>query len=115
MVLKTKSRPMLPGVKSYLYEASSMDGSYDFTASNSDGREHYNDRLIEIALQYTADNLEELEQKTARLAAWLCGGGELIFDSAAGVKWIGRFISEVSFAPERRGKTAGRKRLRRYS
>lgn len=106
VTVKTKSRPILPEVKGYLYETPAMDGSYDFTASNSDGREHYNDRLIEIAIQYTADKLEELEQKTARLAVWLRGSGDLIFDSSNTVKWTGRFISEVSFAPEHRGKSA---------
>ena len=83
-----------------------MDGSYDFTAANPFGREFYNDRIFELSLQITADHLTALERKTAAIAAWLTGSGELIFDAASGVKWKGRFISEVAYAPEKRGKTA---------
>lgn len=104
--VKTRSRRLLPDVKSYFYSAPLMDGSYDFTAVNPMGREFYNDRIFELSLQITADCLDELEHKTARLAAWLRGSGDIIFDSAAGVKWMGRFISDMSFAPERRGKSA---------
>lgn len=106
VILKTKSRPALPGVKSYRYDVPNMDGSYDFTAANPFGREFYNDRIFELSLQITADHLTALERKTAAIAAWLTGSGELIFDAASGVQWKGRFISEVAYAPEKRGKTA---------
>ena len=106
VVVKTKTRPLLPEVKTYISEAPLMDGGYDFTSANPFGREFYNDRMMEPTLQITADNLEELERKAAKIAAWLRGSGDLIFDSAHGVKWTGRFVSETAFVPEHRGKTA---------
>lgn len=106
VVVKTRSRRLLPGVKSYFYSTPLMDGSYDFTEANIMGREFYNDRTFELSLQITADCLDELEKKNAHAAIWLRGSGDLIFDSAASVKWRGRFISDLAFAPERRGKSA---------
>lgn len=106
VVVKTKTRPLIPEVKTYISEAPLMDGGYDFTSANHFGREFYNDRMIEPMLQITADNLEGLERKAAKIATWLRGSGDLIFDSAHGVKWTGRFVSETAFVPEHRGKTA---------
>ena len=83
-----------------------MDGSYDFSAANNAGREFYNDRVFELDIQMTASRLDELERKCARAASWLTGSGELVFDSMPLVVWTGRFVSELSFTPERHGKKA---------
>ena len=106
ITLRTKSRQLLPEVRTSFYDTPLADGSYDFSESNPFGREFYNDRIFELEMRITAGCLAELEQKCARIAAWLRGRGELIFDSAAGVKWSGRFVSDTAFTPERRGKTA---------
>lgn len=83
-----------------------MDGSYDFSAANNAGREFYNDRVFELDIQMTASRLDELERKCARAASWLTGSGELVFDSMPLAVWTGRFVSELSFTPERHGKKA---------
>lgn len=106
VVFKTKSRPVFPEVKCFMLDTPLTDGSYDFTDVNSDGREHYNDRAFEIIMQITGDSLTELEIKCMNISKWLTGSGELIFDSNQPVAWRGRFVSEVAFAPERKGKSA---------
>lgn len=106
VVFKTKSRPLLPGVKEYIYDIPLMDGSLDFSESNCLGREIYNDRIFELTLQINASNLTELEHKCAKIAAWLRNRGTLIFDDSNAVVWKGRFVSEAVFVPERRGKKA---------
>ncbi|MDD6484249.1 MAG: phage tail family protein, partial [Clostridiales bacterium] len=64
------------------------------------------DRTFELSLQISADSFRELNKKAARLAIWLSGEGELIFDESDGVIWDAKCISGASFSPERRGKSA---------
>ncbi len=104
--MKTRSRRLIPEAKSCFYTAPLMDGSYDFSAANNAGREFYNDRVFELDIQMTASRLDELERKCARAASWLTGSGELVFDSMPLAVWTGRFVSELSFTPERHGKKA---------
>lgn len=106
VILKTKSRRLLPGVKNYMYDIPNADGSYDFTDANNFKRPFYSDRIFELDLQITGDNLAELQRSAARIALWLTGSGDLVFDDTAAVKWHGRVASDVAFTPERRGKTA---------
>ncbi|MCC8169719.1 MAG: phage tail family protein [Oscillospiraceae bacterium] len=105
-VAKTKSRPVLPEMKSYTFESPIEDGAYDFSAVNEYGRAFYNDRFFEVQLQISADNLRLLEKKVSKTAAWLKGSGELIFDDMPMVKcksWVG---SEMGFVPELYGRKA---------
>lgn len=105
-VAKTISRPVLPEMKDYTFDTPLMDGVYDFSEANEYGRAFYNDRFFEIQLQAGADNLRSLEKKISKLAAWIKGSGELIFDDMPLVKWNARVISEMCFVPERYGKKA---------
>jgi predicted phage tail component-like protein len=106
IVAKTKSRPILPEMKSYTFESPITDGIYDFSEANEYGRAFYNDRFFEIQLQVSADNLRSLEKKVSRIAKWLKGSGELVFDDMPNVKWRARVISEMGFVPELYGKKA---------
>lgn len=104
-VARTKSRPVLPEMKSYTFDSPLIDGMYDFSESNEYGHAFYNDRFFEIGLQVSADSLRELETKVSKIAVWLKGSGELIFDDMPLVKWRARVVSELGFVPELRGKT----------
>lgn len=106
IVAKTKSRPVLPEMKSYTFEPPSSDGAYDFSEANEYGRAFYNDRFFEIQIQISADNLKTLEKKVSKTAVWLKGSGELAFDDMPLVKWRARVVSELGFAPELGGRTA---------
>ncbi len=104
-VARTKSRPVLPEMKSCTFDSPLIDGVYDFSESNEYGRAFYNDRFFEIELQVSADSLKTLETKASKIAVWLKGSGELIFDDMPLVKWKARVVSELGFVPELRGKT----------
>ena len=106
IIAKTKSKPIVPEQKIYTYELPGADGETDMSECNEYGRTMYKARLIEIELQIYADELAELQRKAARIAAWLTGSGELIFDDAYGTKWDARVASDISFAPELAGKKA---------
>ncbi len=105
IVAKTKSRPVLPEMKSYTFDSPLIDGMYDFSESNEYGHAFYNDRFFEVGLQVSADSLKALETKVSKIAVWLKGSGDLIFDDMPLVKWRARVVSELGFAPELRGKT----------
>lgn len=106
IIAKTKSRPVLPEMKSFTFDTPTMDGVYDFSQSNEYGHAFYNDRFFEVLLQVSADNLRSLEKKVSQIAVWLRGGGELSFDDMPFVKWNARVISELGFVPELRGRKA---------
>lgn len=104
IVAKTKSKPVLPEMKSFTFESPVIDGVYDFSEANEYGRAFYNDRFFEVQLQISADSLRELEVKVSKIAVWLRGSGELIFDSQPMVKWSASVASELGFVPELKGK-----------
>lgn len=106
IAVKSKSRPMIPEQKMYTYDLPGMDGEYDMTECNEYKRPMYKSRLFELDLQITADNLSELKRQASGIGSWLTGSGDLIFDDDSGVVWKARVSSNVSFAPENRGKTA---------
>lgn len=104
IVAKTKSKPVLPEMKSFTFESPVTDGVYDFSEANEYGRAFYNDRFFEIQLQVCAKNLRALEAKVSKIALWLRGSGELVFDSQPLIKWRARVASELGFVPELKGK-----------
>ncbi|MDD6484884.1 MAG: phage tail family protein [Clostridiales bacterium] len=106
IIPKTKAAVIFPSPKLYSYSPLLYDGSYDFSECNSFGRTFYGDRVFELEMQLGAADYFELRQKAAKIAAWLCGSGELIFDEANSVQWTARVASEMSFSPERGGKKA---------
>ena len=106
IVAKTKSKPIVPEQKVYTYDLPGADGEIDMSECNEYGRTMYKSRLIEIELQISAGGLSELQRTAARIAAWLTGKGELIFDDSYGTKWDARVSSDISFAPELAGKKA---------
>lgn len=106
IVAKTKSKPIVAEQKVYTYDVPGADGEIDMSECNEFGRTMYKPRLIEIELQISASGISELQKKAARIAAWLTGKGELIFDDSYGAKWDARISSDISFAPELAGKKA---------
>lgn len=109
VVMKSRNRPILPEQKTYTFDIPGTDGEYDFTDMNEYGRAMYKKRVFELDLQIAAEGLEELKRMAARIAVWLSGSGELIFDDDSGTVWDARTASSVSFTPEHRGKTASLK------
>ena len=105
-IANTKSRTLLPETKLYKYDLPLMDGSLDFTESNCFKRPFYKDRTHEMKIILTADSLEELGIKAAKIAAWLTGSGDLIFSDSELAVWHARVASNIAYTPERYGKKA---------
>ena len=106
VIAKTKGRSLLPDMKTSAYDMPLSDGEFDFSEANEYKRAFYKQRNFEVLMRICADNMSELQKKAIKVSHWLCGSGDLIFDDCAGVKWDAKVISNVTFTPERRGKTA---------
>lgn len=106
MTVRTKSRPIIPSVKSFTLDLPYRDGEYDFSASNPQDREHYMNRVFIMMLTAAADNLTALQSKISKLSLWLSGSGDLIFDDIPLIVWHARISDEIIYMPEHGGKTA---------
>ena len=104
--VKTRSRPILPETKRVTFEPSVGDGTLDLSAYNSRGRVLYSERQFDIDVHAAAGSVTELQYKLTRLASWLSGSGELIFDDLPAVIWKASRSALIDYAPERAGKQA---------
>lgn len=104
--VKTQSRPILPEAKRITFEPSAGDGVRDLSTYNSRGRVLYNERQFTINMHIKADNITDLQYKLTRVASWLSGTGELIFDDLPAVIWKASMLAALDYAPERAGKQA---------
>ncbi len=106
VTLRSKSRPILPAIRQSLLTLPSLDGTLDYSSANEYGRSMYEDRYFTLTLYMQADNIYALQCKASRLALWLTGSGELIFDDMPDTVWNVSVLSEVDFVPEREGRKA---------
>ncbi len=104
--LQTKSRPILPEVRQSLLTIPSADGSLDYSAATEFGRAMYEDRIFTVVLYVGAKDIADLQCKVSKIAVWLMGSGELVFDDMAEAVWDASVLSEIEFAPERQGRRA---------
>lgn len=106
VTVRTKSRPLRPEVKSFTVDMPCRDGVYDFTRANPMEREYYYERNITVSMAVCAPSLGEMQNKLSRIALWLTGNGELVFDDMPYTVWQGRLIDEIVYLPEHAGKSA---------
>ena len=106
VTVRTKSRPITAGLKSFTADLPYRDGEYDFSAANPQGRAHYAKRIFVMSLSLRADNLGALQGKISKLALWLTGSGKLIFDDLPLVVWNGTVTDEIVYMPEHGGTKA---------
>ena len=106
VTVRTKSRPITAGAKSFTADLPYRDGEYDFSKANPQGREHYAKRIFVMLLSLRADNLAALQGKISKLALWLTGSGKLIFDDLPLVVWNGTVTDEIVYMPEHGGTKA---------
>nr|DAZ12939.1 MAG TPA: distal tail protein [Caudoviricetes sp.] len=103
---KTKNRPMDAEMKTYTEDTTLSDGELDFSESNPYHRAFYKDRIIDITLYITSVDLRELQKKLSRVATWLRGSGELIFDDMPYIIWDAKITGQISYAPKIQGRVA---------
>lgn len=104
--VRSKSRPVLPQLRQSLLTLPSTDGSLDYSSANEYGRGMYEDRIFSVSLYMKADNIYDLQCGASRLATWLMGKGELIFDDMPDTVWNAAVYDEIDFVPESRGTKA---------
>lgn len=103
---KTKNRPMNAEMKVYTEDTTLSDGELDFSESNPYHRAFYKDRIIDITVFITSIDLRDLQKKLSRVAAWLRGSGELIFDDMPYTIWDAKVTGQISYAPKIQGRVA---------
>lgn len=103
---QTKSRPILPDKKRLTFEPDAYDGVIDVSAYNARGRVMYEERVFQIKIMITANDIFKLQTVITRLIAWLDGSGLLIFDDIPNVAWDASVITAVDYMPQRAGQKA---------
>lgn len=89
IVFKSKNRPVSPEPKIVSEELPGMDGEYDFSEANPDGRVKYKSRPIELECSFLQKNMTYIRIKTHEIASWLdCGEKPLIFDDETAVYYL---------------------------
>lgn len=104
--VSTESRPILPETKAQTYDAPLADGEYDFSEANIYRRRFYKSRTFKVNIGVLEGTLTDLQKKLEKLAAWLTGKGDLIFDDTPSVIWDARVDDLIEYKPEKGGKSA---------
>lgn len=116
VIVKTRTRPACPPVRTIEETAPYRDGALDY--SRQGGRLHYDDKILELDFVMPSPELKLTHQTVSRLVSWLSGWyGELIFDDMPLVIWEARPIdlSEVSVELYRIGKVTVQFRCRPFN
>lgn len=104
--VSTESRPILPDTKSQTYDVPLADGEYDFSEANIYRRRFYKSRTFKVNIGVLEGRLADLQKKLEKLAVWLTGKGDLIFDDTPSVIWDARVDDLIEYKPEKGGKSA---------
>lgn len=98
VIVRTKSRLMLPEEKRRTVDGDTIDGVLDF--SQTSGHTYYRERVFQSEILVTAEDVYGLQKAISRVASWLMGRGNLVYDDMPWVVWHARVISGVDFAPQ---------------
>lgn len=96
LVLRSKNRPVMPDPKIVTDDVAGVDGSYDFTDYNTDGKTKYKDRIITVTFSLREKDSGILRVKAHQIARWLnCGESNLIFDDETAVYYKARVNNRI--------------------
>lgn len=91
------SNPM-PNVKTLSYSPQWVDGTIDYSSMN--GRQYYEDKIIEIKLQFKVSGFSELYEKFNKIIMWFKSSGELVLDSRPNVIYDAKVQQGSEFVPQ---------------
>lgn len=96
IVMKSKNRPILPEPKEIVEDVPSIDGEYDFSEANPEGRTKYKTKPIEVECTFFQKDLTYLRIRAHEIAAWLsCGKKPLIFDDETPVYYLAKVSNQL--------------------
>ena len=94
--VKIKSKPLAADVRLNIFTVPHSDGSLNMSSENPYKRYFSEDIITEVQLSITASNRRILENNLGKLAGWLCGSGELIFDNTPLSVWDAYVVNEIN-------------------
>ena len=96
IVMKSKNRPILPEPKEIVEDVQSIDGEYDFSEVNPEGRTKYKTKPIEVECTCFQKDLTYLRIRAHEIATWLnCGKKPLIFDDETPVYYLAKVSNQL--------------------
>ena len=94
--MQSKVRHILPEPKTVYEDLPGVDGEYDFSEVNPDGRTKYKPFVDEIGFTIIAANAAAVRVKAHEIASWLaCGEKQLQYDDDPGKYWLARVINKL--------------------
>lgn len=92
----SKVRNILPEPKTVYEDLPGVDGEYDYSDVNPDGRTKYRPFVDEIGFYLIEPNAAAVRTKAHQIAAWFaCGESQLKYDDETGLYWIARIINKL--------------------
>lgn len=119
IVVKTKSRPAAPPVRTVEETVPFRDGAVD--CSRQGGRLYYEDKLLELEVTIPRTATAKTQEAVSEVVAWLYGSdgwyGDLIFDDMPYIIWEARplELSEVAMELSRIGRVTVQFRCRPFN
>ncbi len=94
--MRSKVRHILPEPKTAFEDLPGVDGEYDFTDVNPDGRTKYKPFTEEIVFSMIEANSAAVRVKAKQVADWLaCGEQQLIYEDEPDVYYLARVINRM--------------------
>lgn len=90
IVMRSKSRPVLPEKRKRQLDIPGRSGTYDFSGDD------YENRVIVLECFIDCNAIPALRQHIRRVAAWLAESGQLAFDDEPNKRYDARVYTAVS-------------------
>lgn len=96
LIMESLNRPILAEPKIITEEAAGMDGEYDYSESNPEGRTKYKPLPHTIGFTLKERNPAIVRIKAHEIANWLaCGEQPLIYDDETAVFYLARVVNRL--------------------
>lgn len=96
LIVKSINRLPMPAPKLIINSVAGADGSYDYSADNTDNRMHFEDRIFELQVSVIGKDLPEVQKNISQYVVpfLLCKKGDLIFDDSPYTVWKNTYIPQ---------------------
>jgi predicted phage tail component-like protein len=96
LVMLSKNRPILPEPKIIVEDFTGVDGEYDYSNVNPDGRTKYKSVTDEIEFSFVNKKMSDVRAKAHLIAAWLaCGEAQLSYDDDPNKYYLAKVVNKL--------------------